>query len=288
MLNIGLIGKTETLEPVVKRIRKNKNANIIGKSSVGGSNPLNSFHYSIPEMNKYELIERANILVIDNSSLLPFNLLGDIIKKSKHIFIAEYLDITVDECTQLVKLANESGSVIQVANPFLFTPAIQWLNKNISLPVYLDILDFTGTGENDEKMFQYALMLLGLTGISPKKVGAVTFKSAPDHSGFTNIRLEFGDASVVNLNIGHITSIEEFKIRAYSRNNFATLNFTKKIFTSNNHPINFTDFPAVCEFEWFTDTILQKNKKKSCLEDYLIAMHLVQKINKKVAQFFAQ
>ncbi len=287
MLNIGLIGNTETLEPFVKRIRKNKSVNVIGKASVGTSAQLNGFHFSIPEMNRVELIERADVLLIDNSSLLPFKMLSDILKKSKHVFTAGYLNITIEECTQLVKLANESGSIVQVSNPYYFSPVVQWMNQNVALPTFLDILDFSGDEKKDERLYPIILMLLGLTGISPKKVGAVTFNSTPNKSDFTNIRLEFGDASVVNISYGNIESLEEFKIRAYSRNQFISLNFSKKTFICNNEPIDLTDYMNVKEFDWFIETIANKVKKKSCIEDYLIAMHLVQKINKKIAQFFA-
>ena len=117
MLNIGIIGNTEVLEPHVKRIQKNKNVNVIGKASVGTSAQLNGFHFSIPEFNRIELIERADILLVDSSSLLPFDMLCDIVKKSKHILAVEYLKLSVDECNKLEKLASESGSVFQIINP---------------------------------------------------------------------------------------------------------------------------------------------------------------------------
>src|SRR5690606_17569178 len=145
MLNVGLIGNTENLEPFVKSFRENKNINVIGKASIGSNAKINSFHFSIPEFNRVELIERAEVIIMDNSSLLPFNILTEIVKKSKHIFLTDYVNLTIDECSQIVKLANESGSVVQISNPFFFTPAIQWLNNNISLPVFIDILDFTKT-----------------------------------------------------------------------------------------------------------------------------------------------
>jgi len=288
MLNIGLIGNTEILEPFVKRLRENKNINVIGKASVGTSSQLNSFHFSIPEFNKVELIERADVIIMDNSSLLPFKILTEIVKKSKHVFTAGYLNLTIDECAQIVKLANESGSVIQVSNPYFFKPAIQWLNNNISSPVYLDVLDFTDSNNNDNLLYPIILMLLEITSISPKKVGAVTFNSNPNKSDFTNVRLEFGDASVVNISFGTLESLEEFKIRVYSRNQFITLNFTRNNYVCNNNPIDLSAFETISEIDYFVDTIQNKTRKKSCLEDYLIAMYLVQKINKKITQFFAQ
>ncbi len=288
MLNVGLIGNTEILEPFVKRFRENKNINVIGKASVGTTANMNSFHFSIPEFNRVELIERADVIIMDNSSLMPFKILSEIVKKSKHVFLAGYLNLTIDECTQIVKLANESGSVVQVSNPLFFTPSIQWLNNNISSPIYLDILDFTNINNSDNLLYPIVLMLIELTGISPKKVGAVTFNSNPNKSDFTNVRLEFGDASVVNISYGSLESLEEFKIRVYSRNQFINMNFTRDTSICNNSPIDLTAYSNNKEFDYFVDTIQNKTKKKSSIEDYLIAMNLIQKINKKITQFFAQ
>ncbi|MGE0019704.1 MAG: hypothetical protein AB7S72_08575 [Draconibacterium sp.] len=287
MLNVGIIGNTEVLEPFVKRLRENKNINVIGKSSVGTNAHLDSFHFSIPEYNKVELIERADVLLIDNASLMPFKLLSDIVRKSKHVFTAGYLNLTIDECSQIVKLANESGSVIQVSNPYFFTPAMQWLSNNISSPVFLDITDFTESNQ-ENLLYPIILMLLDITGISPKKVGAVTFNSSPNKSDFTNVRLEYGDASVVNISYGSLESLEEFKVRIYSKNNFISLNFTRSNFVCNNQPIDLSVYENINETDYFVETIMNKARRKSTLEDYLIAMYLSQKINKKIAQFFGE
>lgn len=287
MLNVGIIGNTEVLEPFVKRLRENKNINVIGKSSVGTNAHLDSFHFSIPEYNKVELIERADVLLIDNASLMPYKLLSDIVRKSKHVFTAGYLNLTIDECSQIVKLANESGSVIQVSNPYFFTPAMQWLSNNISSPVFLDITDFTESNQ-ENLLYPIILMLLDITGISPKKVGAVTFNSSPNKSDFTNVRLEYGDASVVNISYGSLESLEEFKVRIYSKNNFISLNFTRGNFVCNNQPIDLSVYENINETDYFVETIMNKTRRKSTLEDYLIAMYLSQKINKKIAQFFGE
>lgn len=288
MLDIGLIGNTEVLEPFVKRMAKNKNVNIIGKASVGKGDKMTGFHYTIPEFNRVELIERADVLLLDNSSLMPFQMLSDALKRGKHVFMAEYLDLTVEQCALLVKISNESRSVVQVSNPYFYTPAMQWMNRNAELPIFLDITDFTSIGHKSQKLYPVILMLQSLTGISPKKIGAVTFDSSPNKADFTNVRLEFGDASVVNFSYGSLESLEEFKIRAYSKNQFVTLNFTQKNFVCNNQPIDLLAVNAENEFDSFINAILQKGKKQSSIEEYLIAMHLVNKINKKTAQFFAQ
>ncbi len=287
MLNIGLIGNTKNLEPYVKRVQKNPKVNIIGKSSVGVNPQLNSFHFSIPEFNRIELIERADIVLLDNSQPLPFNFLCDIIKKSKHIFTTEYLKLTIEECNQLVKLANESGSVVQVNNPYYFTPAIQWVNNHVSTPAYLDISYFK-PDITENPLYSLLMMLLGITGISPKKIGAIKFHSKKSESNFYNVRLEFNDASVVNLNYGQFDSLNEFKIKMYSPGEFITLNFIAKTYQSNNSPIDLSGYSTTNEFNTFINSIENRTHVTSSIEDYFIILSAVQKINKKINQFTVQ
>ena len=284
MLNVGLIGNTEILEPHVNEIKKNDQINVIGKASVGTSAHLNGFHFSIPEFNRVELIERADVFLIDNSTPLAYNLYRDIIKKSKHIFAIEYPNLKIEECTELTKLANESDSVVQVKNPYFYHPAIQWLNDNLILPAYIDYSNFEVDSIDNESLFPMLLMLLGTTGISPKKIGAVKFPGY-NSSEFTNVRLEFGDASVVNLNYGNLESLNEFKVRIYSDDKFATFNFTKNTFLRDNQAIDLTSYTAVNEMDNFVNSISDKKLKNSTLEDYLIAMHVAQKIERKITQF---
>nr|WP_321485134.1 hypothetical protein [uncultured Draconibacterium sp.] len=287
MLNVGLIGNTEILEPFVMEIKKNTQINIVGKASVGSSEELTGFHYSIPEFNRVELIERADLIIMDNSTPMAFKFMRDIVKKSKHIFCAEYPELTIEECTELNKLINESRSVVQVTNPYFFSPAIQWANKNIKTPAFIDYSNFEDDVTEKKSLYPMLLMLLKITGISPKKIGAVTFPGY-NNSKFTNVRLEFGDASVVNLNFGKLESLKNFKVRIYSDNQFATFNFSKEKFLSDNKAIEFDEECMISELDIFLQAIEGKIKKISTLDDYLIAMHVAQKINKKIAQFSIQ
>lgn len=285
MLNVGIIGNTEVLEPHVKRIQKNKNINVIGKASIGTSLQLNGFHFSIPEFNKVELIERADIFLIDNSSPLPFEMLCNIIKKSKHIFFTEYMNITIDECAELVKLASESGSVVHVINQIYYTPVVQWLNSKITLPLFLDISKYISEATFKETLFPILLMLTNITGVHSKKVNVIAFNSEDSKTTFTNIRLEFNDASVININMDNKLPIDTFNIRGFSKNQFFSLNFNEETFLLNNLAINFTNDHSTNEYDRFVESIQNNSQKSNNLETYHSAMQMVEIIEKKITQF---
>ena len=284
MLNIGIIGITEVLEPHVKRIQKNKNVIVIGKASVGINTQLNSFHFSIPEFNRVELIERADILLVDDSSLLPFELLCDIVKKGKHIFMTEYLNLAVEECKEIIKLSNESGSVVQVSNPYYYLPGIQWLNDNLQAPFFLDVSKFASGKSFNDTVFPLLLMLTDLVGLNQKKLNAISFKSEENELGFTNVRLEYGNASVVNLNFGNQISFNTFNIKGFSNDLYVTMDFNKDIFLLDNKRIDLSKHLSINEFDVFLEAIHIQNQRNGNLEDYLLSKMLSLDINKKISK----
>ena len=283
MLNIGLIGSTKILEPHVRRIQKNPKIDIIGKASFGSTSQLDSFHYSIPEFNRIELIERADIILMDDTSLMPFNLLCDIVKKSKHIFTTEYLKLSIDECSALVKLTSESGSVVQIKNPYFFTPAVQWLNDNLITPTFVEISHFIAD-LNDDILISLLLMLLKITGNNPKKINAVSYQSKESNSKFNNVHLEFSNSSVVNINYGMLNTIQEFKVKAFSSGQFVFFNFRNNTYHKNDKILNLSGYSSTNEFDTFINTIINKTPAISGIEDYLTVLQTIQKIDKKINQ----
>lgn len=285
MLNIGIVGITEILEPFVKRIQKNKNVNVIGKASVGTSPQLYGFHFSIPEFNRIELVERADVLLVDNSSLLPFEMLCDMVKKSKHVFATTYLNISVEQCAVLEKLADESGSVVQISNPGFYTPAIQWLGENAPKPIFIEVAKFGKDVQLRDTLFSLLFMLSEFIGTKIKRFAVNTFESEVNNAAFTNVRLDFGNASVVNLNFGIKGAVNKFQIEAFSNDEFITLDFSNKNFTSNEKAIDFSEFQSINEFDSFIGSIQSLNRESSNLEQYKTTLDLVENIEKKIKQF---
>jgi hypothetical protein len=285
MLNLGLIGDITLLEPYAQMIHDRPGVHIAGKSSVGMNTDTKSFCFSIPEFNRIELVERSEALLINRFSLLSFQLLCNIVKKSKHIFAAEYPALNFKECQQLAKLAKEAKTIVQVTNPFFFYPAIQWMNKNLKKTAFIDISFFKEGLEGIEPLLPLLLMLKGLGGIVPKKTGVVSFHPAPAKSEFTNVRLEFGDASVVNINFGRIGSHEEFKVRAWTAAQVISLNFTAGNYTCNDLPIDLSHYKGANELDVFIENTTNKDMEATGLEEYLTGLQIIQNIKNKMAQF---
>jgi hypothetical protein len=284
MLNIGLIGDIKNLEPQAKKIHDHSEIHISGKSSVGTNTNTGSFRYSIPEFNRVELIERSDALIINRFSLLPFQLLCDVVKKSKHIFATEFPAIGINECRELAKLADEAQTVFQINNPFYFSPAVQWLGKNLKKPAYLDISYFKTNFEETDPLLPLLFMLKDITGTDPRKINAISFTKTSSEFGFNNVRLEFGDASTVNINFG-LANYNEFKIRAWTAGQVVSFNMQTKNYSYNNSTPDLSEFKSINEFDEFVKNALKTSSIRSDISEYLSVLQTIDRINAKLEQF---
>lgn len=285
MLNLGLIGDIQLLEPYAKRAQAIPDIHITGKSSVGTFSQSGNFRLSAPEFNRIELIERSDVLLINRFSLLPFQLLCDMVKKSKHFFATSYPELDAGECDQLAMLAAEAQTVIQIANPFYYLPAVQWLNKNIRHPAIIEVNHFKPEYQDIDILIKLLLMLKDTAGVNPKKAAAVSYHSTPADSGFNNIQLEFANGTRVIVNYGKMGRLNEFSIKSYANNQFAEFDLIQDQSLCNNTPIDIASFKETNETDSFIHSILQKKQSVTQIQDYSSVIQTVQKISSKLDRY---
>lgn len=285
MLNLGLIGDIQLLEPYIISAQGIPEIHITGKSSVGTHSKPDNFRLSAPEFNRIELIERSDALLINRFSLLPFQLLCNMVKKSKHFFATSYPELDIAECNQLAMLAAEAQAVIQVANPFYYLPAVQWLNKNIVHPAIIEINHFQPEFQDTDILLKLLLMLKDVTGTNPKKAGAVSYHSTPAESGFNNIQLEFANGTRSTVNYGRMNKHKEFSIKSYANNQFTEMDLILDQYKCNNSPIDLSAFKDEDETAAFIYSILHQKHNRTQIEDYSSVIQTIQKISSKLDRF---
>ncbi len=285
MLNLGFIGDINLLKPYVKLVRKNPKIHIVGKSSFGTKLTEDDFRFSIPEFNRIELIERSDILVINHFSILPFNLTCKSVKKGKHIFAAGYPGYNKSELEELAELVKEAGIIFQLSNPLFNHPVIWWIKNNIKPPAYWDITYYKKEILSKDDLLTRLLMLLQeLINAPLRKINALSFKNPPVLPEFINLRLEYGNAVVVNLNTGSHSS-KEYIIKACSAGCSALMDFGNKIYTCNESKIDPSEKKFIDEFDRFIENIRSKKQPVIEIDDYLKVLQNITSIKLKLSQF---
>jgi hypothetical protein len=284
MLNLGLIGDIRLMEPYIKRALEHPEIHITGKSSVGIHPQPDDFRLSVPEFNRIELIERSDALLINRFSLLSFEMVCSMAKKSKHFFATTHPAFTPEQCMHLDKLAREGKTVIQISNPFYYFPAIQWLNRNLRKPAFLSVSRFKNEMPDNDLLIRMLLMLKDITGAKAKKTGIISFQSQPADSIYHHLTLEFSNGLSVSIQYGKMEKPETFELKSYAQDQFATFDLISGTGFCNHQPVNLSDDSKGDETDAFIQAILH-GKSCSCgIEDYAAVLQTAGIIRSKLEQ----
>ena len=286
MVNLGLIGNIYHMKSYIEKAYELPQINIAGKSITETGSKNEDYSLPIPEYSRIELVKYVDALFINRFSSLSFQLLSDIIKESKPFFAASYPDLSPEECVQLSKLAREAQTIIQVANPFLYLPSVQWLNQNLKKPAYIDVaLSKKEEEKFEDLLVKMLLMLKEMTDGKPKKIKAIFFEMKSENEVFRNINLEYGNGSIVNFNIKYSANQEEFIIKTFARDQFTSFDMINSLGTCNNSAVNLPVSAQYNEVSAFFDTISGSKIQPTSLDDYSAASQTVKTITSRLNKY---
>jgi hypothetical protein len=186
----------------VQALRKESGFEVIGKSSVGLIDQPAGSLLSVPEYTKSGLFEVSDALIIDRSSMVSFEALKDSIKNCKHLYLADFPDISAPQCQELNKLVQEAGNIVQIRNPLMEDPAARWVAVNWHEPAYLNYSEGYSNAE-DKRNILIKILLYAHTLFtdSPQKIRVSGVTSQDGTGSFLNIRLDYATFSAINFEI---------------------------------------------------------------------------------------
>jgi hypothetical protein len=202
MLKIGLIGSVGAMTSHIQQLKSNAGVQIIGKSSVGMMEGTEARFLSIPEYNRKELIEAADVLIIDKSQLLLPDLIKTAVKNNKHLFITDFPDISPENCSELLKLSDEARTVVYIRNQLNGESLTNWLSQNWQEPACISLFESMATLP-DKRTFltKNLLYAFSLFKSFPQKIRVSGINHPETDFYFINIRLDYPTFSTFNLEL---------------------------------------------------------------------------------------
>lgn len=214
MVKVGFIGNITEIQIYAQQIRKESGFEIIGKSSVGIVDHTAGSSISVPEYVKSVLIDTADLIIINNSELVSFDLIKESIRKYKHLFFIDFPHFSTAQCLELNKLVSEAGNAVQIKNQLLEHPALYWISENWQEPAYLNY--FEGTSNFSAKrnlLIKILMFAYSLFKNSPQKIRVSGINSQKNGYSFLNIRLDYSSYSALNFEILEQSS-NEIKVKS--------------------------------------------------------------------------
>lgn len=202
MLKVGLVGSVRSMEGSLHVLKNFTDIRVIGKSSVGMLEQPEGKYLSIPEFNRQELVGVADALVVDKTNLLFPGLLKTALKCRKHIYIADFPRFQAEECFEILKLAEEAGTAVWIENPLRYEPLTGWIARHWQGPAYISMFDAQPRlPEWSDFLLRYLFYAYSLYRTKPHKIRTNGFSRQERDYFFVNLRLDYPDYSVFNLEL---------------------------------------------------------------------------------------
>ncbi len=282
MLNVGLIGKFDTLEKQIESLVNYTDIRIQGKSSVGIKDQASDYRFAIPEYNRIELIERCDAIFLEDTTLVPYELIKESIKRNKHIFLLEFPKFSDEQCQELIKLVDEANTIVQIKNPYYYLPQIQYISAKSEGSFYIDFkIGLKDSTEIEKIVSELVLLSINLIDKDIIKIKPTALGKGGEKFLFRNFRFDFSDASV--LNIDFINSDEDSQICTfYTGKEFFKVDFCSGLINGIKGPVKINNQSYKNEVEAFFASIKKKQFPLSGISEYVTIVDTVKSIQNKL------
>jgi|SRR6218665_344450 len=157
------------------------------------------------------------------------------IKKGKHVFVEKPLAHTMDEARQLVKLAKESGSKVQVGHVERFNPAFLALKDVPLSPMFIEVhrlAQFNPRGTEVSVILDLMIhdidIVLSIVKSDVKSISASGVGVMTETPDIANVRIEFHNGCVANLTSSRISMKKMRKMRLFQKDAYIGIDFLNK------------------------------------------------------------
>jgi len=165
-----------------------------------------------------------------------FTVAAEALRAGCHVFIEKPITQTLEEADQLLHLAEELGSLIQVGHIERLNPAGQALEKYAADPRFIEghrLTPFSQRGTDVPVVLDLMIhdidMILHLIKSPVKDIHASGVSVITDSVDIATARLEFENGAVANLTASRISQKQMRKLRIFQRRMYIGVDFLQQL-----------------------------------------------------------
>jgi predicted dehydrogenase len=234
MIKIGIVGANDLSKRHISRLSEIPEFELVGVFDHNEDNAKSiTQDIGLTYFNKFDdLMNLVDAVDILSPVGTHYKYASNAIMHSKHVLLNGLISEDIREARSLNELAIEANVNLKILHEERLHPELRTFKKYVKKPYYVECKRLKNkvlSISNDSLVFGMLLhdidLLTTLIGSNVRKVvanGASLFNSFTD---FLNVRLEFENGCVANVNCGNFDSEDEDCIKVYQKNEMLTLNF---------------------------------------------------------------
>lgn len=145
----------------------------------------------------------CDLLVVLDPEYCKFDYLASAIRNGCHLFLSDKLSLNTEQRKQLIHLAKEGGTYIQIQNDFLFQPFHKKIITRNSRTCYIEARQSVPfePGRIQEMLLNNLLLILKATGAPIHRVDVFCGTAPSKRPDILNIHINFINGSTASLTI---------------------------------------------------------------------------------------
>ena len=242
--------------------------------------------FSCPEI----MPRLCDLLIVIDPHYCNFDYLSFAIRNGCHLFLSDKLRLTIEERSQLIHLANEGGTYIQVQNDFLFHPFQEKIKSQSNHTCFIEVSQSAPSQPHrlNELLLNNLLMILRAADSQLHKFSVFCGTVPLSQPDILNVHIQFKNASVASLTLKFIEQHPSHILSIYTGGEITTFDFVHdKI---NHYPVKETHGiiskgspdPLQEQIADFVRNIAEKNNPGFSLHDEIQVFQLIEKIKEKI------
>jgi predicted dehydrogenase len=179
-----------------------------------------------------ELLGRVDAVSIVVPTTAHLAVARPFLEQGVHMLLEKPIAATLDEGREIVRLANESGVVLQIGHLERFNAGVMALADRISNPRFIEahrmggfVARATDVDVVSDLMIHDIDIILSLVNSDITSIAAVGTPVLTSHVDIANARLEFANGAVANVIASRVSEKKMRRIRVFEENCYQSLDF---------------------------------------------------------------
>ncbi len=237
-----------------------------------------------------QLPVHCNMVIILDPHFTSYGFLAGLVRKGCHLFLPEKQLMNPEERMDLIHLAEEGNTFIQIRNDLLFQPALLAEEKNRAKSKLIDLRQVvTGRpGTLQELLHRNLLMILRIVDSDPSRISVCTIPNTGFQPDVVNLHLNFNNGSAASLTLSFNGKKKEHLLSVHDSSGLTNYNLgdIDPLFSSHSPGTENTFYAdnnlLLRQISFFSECILKKDYRRFGLNDEAKTLSLIGKINRKL------
>ncbi len=235
-INIGVIGVGHLGSLHAKMYAEISSANFVGVYDSHGEKCREvASQYKVKAFSSVdELLKNVHAVSIATVTTMHYDVAMKALQAGVHVLIEKPITTTLEEADELIQLAKQKESLIQVGHIERFNPAILSLEAYQLKPLFIEshrLAQFNPRGTDVAVVLDLMIhdidIILSLVNSPVKQIDASGVAVVSDHPDIANARLQFENGCVANVTASRISRNKMRKMRMFQQNAYISIDFTQ-------------------------------------------------------------